>query len=171
VPDLAHTAWAYGSSVTTAVTYTNSTSTTAYYTQPLVHWQFQWAQPSCAVVGTTCVIPPGTREGWKPPGSEKARKRARKLLLSLLDARQRREFEQHGHFHVHLHTADGVRRYRIRDYKGVERVDERGRVLRRYCIHPPTDFPAEDTAVAQLMLLETDEAEFLRVANEEIVAA
>jgi hypothetical protein len=155
-------------SVTNTACTWSATGSTTYYQQPI--YTAYYTQPQY-LLGTSRVMPPGTREGWKPPGSEKARKRARKLLLSLLDARQRREFEQHGHFHVHLHTADGERRYRIRDYKGVERVDERGRVLRRYCIHPPTDFPAEDTAVAQLMLLETDEAEFLRVANEEIVTA
>lgn len=155
--------WPLGAITTTTYavnwTVTNATTLNTYY---------QSATPTGCIRRVT---PPGTLPGWKPPGTERARRRARKLLLSMLDARQRREFEAHGYFHVHVHTAEGERRYRVRDYKGVERVDDCGRVLRRYCIHPPPDFPEEDTALAQLMLLETDEAEFLRSANEEVVAA
>jgi hypothetical protein len=157
-------------------TYGTTYVTNAYWSQVQYAGQITMPVTFAATVGTLnyghqIVQPPATRVGYTPPGTEEARRKARELLLEHLSDEQRDAFERDGHFDVHVHTADGVHRYRVKHYYGVSRVDESGRVLRRYCIHPPSDYPEEDCALSQKILLETDEAEFLRVANEEVVAA
>src|ERR1051325_10786388 len=91
---------------------------------------------------------------------EAAKTRARELLLDALTETQQAEFEQDGHFTVV--TRDGVRAYRLKP--GSPPIRTRGEDGRRwsYCIHPRESYPAEDTALALKLLLETDEDEFLR---------
>lgn len=104
-----------------------------------------------------------------------ARRRAEALLLEHLDVDQRAEWAASRSFHVA--TADGVRRYRIKlglagnvalvkDGELEPRVA--GGHLRRFCMHvyhPDGKIPDEDNVLAQKLLLESDEAEFLRLAN------
>jgi hypothetical protein len=114
---------------------------------------------------------PGVPEFYYQTGSffpshdPEVRAAARELLLSMLDDEQRDEYEGDGRFHVH--TADGERCYRItKGQSGNVLLIKDGRAKRRYCIHPPgLRYPDEDAMVAQMMMLETDEAEFLRIAN------
>lgn len=89
--------------------------------------------------------------------------KARALLLSVLDEDQQQELEKVGHFHVH--TKDGLRSYRLRPGSGPVRVKSEDGFQYSYCIHPPANYPADDTAVAQKLLLETDEESFLEIAN------
>jgi hypothetical protein len=102
-----------------------------------------------------------------------AGRRAEQLLLEHLDAEQAREWRDGHYFHVE--TADGQRRYRIhRGLAGNVRLVRDGERegtagwLRRYCMHvyhPDGRVPDEDNVLAQLLMLTTDEAEFLRLAN------
>ncbi len=48
---------------------------------------------------------------------------------------------------------------------GVRLLDDKGQERVSYCIHPVEDVPAADKALAQKLLLETDEAAFLATAN------
>lgn len=92
-----------------------------------------------------------------------AREKARLLLVDCLEENQREEFERDGYFHVE--TRDGTRRYRLRPGGQPQRVmGEDGRRW-SYCIHPSGGFPSEDVVLAQKLLLETNEEEFLRIAN------
>lgn len=91
-----------------------------------------------------------------------ASKRAKRLLAECLTAKQRRALKREDAFRVQI----GERQYRIkRGYAGNVELVEGDRVRERYCIHPPQDIPDEDTMLAQKLLLEADEAAFLRVAN------
>jgi hypothetical protein len=97
-----------------------------------------------------------------------ANRAAKRLLLDHLRAEQRAELEQHDYFHVV--TADGQRRYRIRigTHGNVRRVRGDGVEDRSYCIQP-NGVPTYDAMLAQALMLETDETEFLRVANERVL--
>lgn len=92
-----------------------------------------------------------------------ADKKARLLLLDCLEDEQKQELEKDGYFHVE--TRDGTRRYRLRPGGQPVRVHgEDGRHW-AYCIHPDHGFPTDDVVLAQKLLLESDEEEFLRIAN------
>jgi hypothetical protein len=101
--------------------------------------------------------------------AEEARKaavaKAVALLREHLDESQRQEFERDRHFHV---ISQSGKRYRLRVGRSgnVFELDEQGREVNRYCIHPGEWVPDEDTMLAQKLLLETDEGEFRRLANK-----
>jgi hypothetical protein len=101
---------------------------------------------------------------WKKIEQEEANERAKSLLLELLDAKQRQELETHRYFHVQ--TADGERTYRI-DYghSGNVKLIEQGRPVASFCIHSYEDMPDYDEMALQKLMLESDEQEFLRIAN------
>ena len=105
------------------------------------------------------------REAWRV--SEEKRKaasvRARKALLDVLAPPQREQFEYNGSFELEVNN----RLYRVRPGQRVERLNRNTKRVESYfCIHPYESLPAEDIAISQKLLLEADEAEFLRLANE-----
>lgn len=87
-----------------------------------------------------------------------ASQRAEELLRACLNAEQRDQLTALDRFSV---TVPSGRTYWIhRGYAGNVRSEGS-----RYCIHGPMDLPYADQMLMQKLLLETDEAEFLRVAN------
>lgn len=98
-------------------------------------------------------------------------KRATALLIQHLDKAQVADFRANRQFIVH--SRDGVRRYRV-DYGragNVKLLGDGDRVVAKFCIHPDSPCPNEDVMLAQKLMLETDEEEFLRIANRIAVAA
>jgi len=92
------------------------------------------------------------------------RKRARELLVDVLNPEQREQFEKDGHFELLVNG----RLYRVRPERRVELLDLKSkRTLSYYCVHPDLThyLPAEDVALAQMLLLQSDEATFLATAN------
>lgn len=106
---------------------------------------------------------------WREQEAEKqrvaaeARARANRLLLSVLDDTQKRDWAAHGHFYLYK----GDKKYRIRKGRSgnVELVDANNEPLERYCAHPVDAVPDEDTVIAQMMMLLYDEARFIATAN------
>jgi hypothetical protein len=99
---------------------------------------------------------------------EQAEKRAQQLLMSMLTPEQRIELEEKKYFHLTVFDQDGSQRtYRIeRGYSGnVKLLGADGQPDKRYCIHADYRLPYEDQMLAQKLLLECNEAEFLRIAN------
>lgn len=93
----------------------------------------------------------------------KARARARQLLVRLLSAKQREQFEKDSSFELEVND----RLYRVKTGARVERLDRKTKKVESYfCIHPAEHLPWEDVAISQKLLLEADEKEFLRLANE-----
>jgi len=90
--------------------------------------------------------------------------KAEKLLLSCLSPEQRDTYQKKGLFY--LYTKSG-KRYRIEKGRSgnVRLVNDKDVILKRYCIHPIEQVPDQDTMLAQALLLQSNEAEFLRVAN------
>ena len=95
----------------------------------------------------------------------RARRRAKKLLLASLDADQRRELKRKGYFHVsgskgNLYRVASAFPFNVR----LAGYAKRSRVF--FCLEAEDpDLPAEDVMLAQKLMLETDEGEFLRLAN------
>lgn len=98
-----------------------------------------------------------------------AKKRAEKLLTEHLSPPQREQLAAKGHFELDVISRNGERRrYQIRrGWSGnVKQVcPSSGRILRSLCIHPRETVPVADNMLAQKLLLEANEEEFLRVAN------
>lgn len=93
------------------------------------------------------------------------RKRAREILLAALTVEQREQFLQEEHFELQVNG----RLYRVRPGRRVERLDPETKTVQSlFCIHPELahDLPSEDVALSQKLLLEANEPEFLRLANE-----
>lgn len=102
---------------------------------------------------------------------EKVRRaRARIALLSVLTDIQKKQLEDDKRFELEVNG----RLYRITPGNRVERLDQATKkILSYFCIHAGYgyDLPAEDVSISQKLLLETNEREFLKIANETRVAA
>jgi hypothetical protein len=100
---------------------------------------------------------------------ERAQARARLLLREQLTEEQKAELADKRYFSLAvLDSRTGERRnYRIHQGRAgnVEQVDDQGRRIKRFCIHPSIACPDEDTMLAQKLLLETREDDFRRIAN------
>lgn len=92
------------------------------------------------------------------------RQRARQLLKANLSLEQTRQLEERGWFEVH--GSKGTR-YQVwqGQVRNVLQCDDSGRIIGRFCAHPAEAVPDEDAMLAQKLLLETDEAAFLAIAN------
>jgi len=102
---------------------------------------------------------------------EAANERARRILMSMLNDEQRRDLAANNNFQLTVHSRDGsIKVYRIDyGYQGnVKLLGPDGDVDRSYCIHADRRLPYEDQMLAQKLLLENNEEEFLRIANETI---
>ena len=93
-----------------------------------------------------------------------ARQKARALLLSRLTPEQADHYSRLRFFYV---RAPSGHRYRIRHgrARNVEHVDDLGNRLATLCAHPAIDCPDEDTMLTQMLWLQSNEAQFLQVAN------
>lgn len=105
--------------------------------------------------------------GWSQDEAEwkKAKARAQELLESVLDDAQKDQLQKEEHFELQV----GDRYYRIRPGSRVERLNSKTKKVESYfCIHPSLDhrLPPADVALSQKLWLETNEKEFLRIANE-----
>lgn len=98
----------------------------------------------------------------------KANDRAENLLRENLSAAQREELTLKGFFTLKTIQPSGEERvYRIGRgrSRNVQQVDASGRVLKTLCAHPTANVPDADTMLSQKLMLETQETDFLRIAN------
>jgi len=101
---------------------------------------------------------------------QEANERAEALLLAHLTPDQRETLERMRHFVV---QSERGRVYHLRRGR-LANVDEmdKDRVVAQYCIHPSIcNIPEADSLLAQKLMLEMNEEQFLRIANRTAVAA
>lgn len=93
-----------------------------------------------------------------------AEKRAAVLLESVLSPQECKRLADSGYFVVRGRSGC---RYRIRRGRAgnIDVVDKEGFITARLCAHPVLCVPDSDTMLAQKLMLEHDEAAFLKVAN------
>jgi hypothetical protein len=101
------------------------------------------------------------REIGRVKAIEEARTRANTRLMELLDSEQQKDLKNSGIFYLTV----GERRYKIMPGSVVTLMGVDGQPESSFCIHPTTSVPAADWAIAQKLMLETDEPGFLRIAN------
>jgi len=132
--------------------------------QEASHWsnQEELDRAAAAVVGLEA-------ERERERAEETARQlRANELLMAALDKQQREDFMHRGAFRLDVLSRDGTkRRYEIvRGRTGnVYQLDKAGNRIFNFCAHPQIACPNEDTMLAQKLMLEADEEEFLALAN------
>ena len=98
-----------------------------------------------------------------------AQERAEQLLRDQLTIEQAAQLVQGNYFEV---ISESGKRYQVtRGIQGNVFAYDGARRVGRYCIHPDTDVPVGDVMLAQKLMLETCEREFLRIANHTPVAA
>lgn len=91
--------------------------------------------------------------------------RATKLLLQNLNREQQREYVRTKQFKITLSNGNVYLLQRV--WSGnVYRLNEQNLATCRYCLHFKTTIPYEDLLLAQKLLLESNEAEFLQRANK-----
>ena len=96
--------------------------------------------------------------------------RASELLIELLSDEQRRTWSEHRWFAVRGSASGRTYRIRAGIVNNVDRLSEDGTVRDRVLCAHPTDIPDDDCHLAQMLLLVTDENEFVRIANHHAVA-
>lgn len=98
-----------------------------------------------------------------------AKQKSEALLVSLLDAQQRKELEEQNAFMV---LSQLNKRYRIRRGRSmnVDELDTEGKKIATLCAHPSEAVPDADTMVAQMLMLTHNEQAFLKVANRRAFA-
>lgn len=95
-----------------------------------------------------------------------ALQRATELLVATLSPQQAAEFKSTQAFTVHSKTGDRIYRVTYGTAGNVYELSKEGRKVAKYCIHPSEDVPVPDVMLAQKLMLETDEKQFLKVANK-----
>jgi uncharacterized membrane protein len=99
-----------------------------------------------------------------------ARERAEELLNEMLSDEQRQTRDQHNWFAVRGSASGRIYRIGAGVVNNVSRLSEDGTVRDQVlCAHPP-DIPDADAHLAQMLLLVTNEPEFVRIANKHGVA-
>jgi hypothetical protein len=106
------------------------------------------------------VVDAPVRNLFAGPPLAAAERRARDLLLRVLTAKQRREFELCGYFTV---EAPGRGRFCILPWRSLNVVEPRTGDC--YCGMPEGRLPVYDLMLSQKLLLENDPQHFFSVAN------
>lgn len=107
------------------------------------------------------------REQQQMEAKKAAMGRAEELLLACLTDEQRESYLKDGYIDTNVKD----KTYRIeKGFAGNVYLVEKQVKKARFCIHP-TDFrlPQQDAMLAQLLLLNTDEDQFLKTANRTIL--
>jgi hypothetical protein len=155
-------------SATTTWTTWNGTAATSYvYQQP---YQQPVLTPEQLAARKAEDEAREARRAVERAAKEAAKERAAALLESVLDAEQRQDLKAKGHFFLTLHGVD-KKRFKIHrsTHGNIERVDEHGKTLERWCVQP-NGVPTDDAVAAQVLHLRHDYEGIAQRANKTRVA-
>ena len=151
--------------------YTSGTTTTITINQNWQAWNVAYTNEAEAQAAKAARVARERHEAeeWKRREAERAQVRriairnADRLLDSILSGAQRDQLKRLGGFVV---RGQSGRLYRIRMGRSanVDLLDASGKVIETLCAYPRDDVPDGDTMAAQKIMLECDEAAFLRLA-------
>lgn len=94
-----------------------------------------------------------------------AERRADILLQEMLRPEGHQELEQRGYLEVPSPNREG-RMYRIPRGRGMVSVYEDGRAVMSLCVQPVEWIPASDVVLMHKLMIEANEEEYLRTANQ-----
>lgn len=108
---------------------------------------------------------------WDPATQPKlvlprARARARRLLKRTLTDDQRAMLRKLGYFEVEGSRTSRIYRIKTGIVRNVILLDARGREVEQLCAHPAGSVPDFDAMLAQKLMLEAAEDDFLGIANK-----
>lgn len=101
---------------------------------------------------------------------EAAEKAAEELLMSHMTPEQREMYQKMKRFHVISATGKRFEVDATRRMHNVFQLDEQGKRVVEHCIYQTGDTPQGDNLLAQKLLLEHDEAQFVAIANQRRLA-
>jgi hypothetical protein len=93
-----------------------------------------------------------------------AQRRAAALLREVLGEAAYRQLDQHGYLEVRSPSRPS-QRYRIPRQKGLVTVYDGDKLIMSLCVQPTVRIPGDDTVLMHKLLIEGNEAEYLRIAN------
>ena len=98
------------------------------------------------------------------PDREEAERRAEELLQSHLTPDEYHQLITQGYLRVQSPSVPN-RTYLIPRYRGLVRVYEQGRAVKRLCVGPVESVPDADVVLMHKLMIEGNETEYLRTAN------
>lgn len=111
------------------------------------------------------------RESIRIEEQKVAVEKAQQILLDHLTPNQKEAVEKNGWFVIEGGMSKKKYKIKTRTVAGnVEEIDDKGIVIAKYCCHISHNFPSPDHHLAQKLMLEWDESEFLKIANKTNVA-
>ena len=93
-----------------------------------------------------------------------AQRRAAALLREVLSAAEFHQLEHHGYIDVPSPSRPG-QRYRIPRQRGLVTVYDGDTLIMSLCVQPTVCLPSDDSVLMHNLMIEGNEAEYLRVAN------
>lgn len=97
-----------------------------------------------------------------------AQRKADALLDEFLDNLQRKSLQEHGFFEV-ISPCGKIYHIHKGRVNNVREIDDQGNAIAALCALPEEYVPDSDVMLAQKLMLETAEDEFLRIANRSIL--
>lgn len=94
-----------------------------------------------------------------------AEEKAKKLLLENIDEENRKRYEKDKLIIVTAKKSNRVYQIKHGRSGNVVQLDAKNKPIKRFCMHPIAMVPDADTVLAQKLMLEHNEDEFLRLAN------
>lgn len=168
-------------SATTVVVVTSDWSCTASTSSTDLTWNGQpWGSRTTGSSCTASITRPwaprswsrGELAKWRRAEKERKRKRAaateraRELLRRHLTKRQRADYDKHGYFFVQTRKGHRYRVGSAHDHN-VVRLNRRGKPMRTLCASIYQVWvPVPDVMLAQKLMLDHAEDEFLKIANQ-----
>jgi hypothetical protein len=98
-----------------------------------------------------------------------AQRRAAALLREVLGEPAYQQLNQHGYLEVRSPSRPR-QRYRIPRQKGLVTVYDGDDLIMSLCVQPTVRIPGDDTVLMHKLMIEGNEAEYLRVANRRDLA-
>jgi len=171
----------YATLTSTGITISNPTSTSAtsiYTSGNIIYWPEWHEDITCpSIIPQTMEAERARVEQIQREQAEIDRKRnlvierSKEIFLEHLTPDQRDMVEKNGWFVIEGGKSGKLYRVKSGVIAGnVEELDPRGeKVIAKYCCHLNYSFPKHDHHLAQKLMLEWDEEEFLRKANKTMV--
>jgi len=158
---------------------THGTTISSYSTQSIVTWQ-NWNETEQQAVAATIHRVQAAHAiqqrldavHWRKTAAKQrlARIKAERLLRDFLTQEQKNDLTKYGFFKLYVKKGEETKVYRIRrgQHRNVDLMEELGGKLvprKSLCLHPSMAVPDADAMLVQKLMLETNEDEFLRIAN------
>lgn len=106
----------------------------------------------------------GTTPFQRRTNREDAERKAEELLQSHLAPEEYHQLITQGYLRVQSPSVPN-RTYLVPRYRGLVRVYEQGRAVKRLCVGPVDSVPDADVVLMHKLMIEGDEEEYLKTAN------